>query len=210
MSRGITGTELERRPLPVQDRFRSPESLLASLFSQKEDAPNHILLTGPRAAGKTAWCLELAALARDRRVSLTGLVSPPVFENGQKSGIDLQDLASGERRRLANHRRIRAQERVDIGTFPSTDDWQFDPDVLTWGNGILERLSECDLFILDEVGPLEFDRGQGLQAGLQQIDARCYRLSVVVVRPALIPRALERWPWAKILPIASGREVAWR
>ena len=90
----------------------------------------------------------------------------------------------------------------------ATDDWQFDFRVLDWGNETLERLGDCDLFILDEVGPLEFLHHQGLQTGLLRIDARQYPRMVVVIRSTLIPVAKERWPWAQVLKIASIREGA--
>jgi nucleoside-triphosphatase THEP1 len=205
---GITGTELERRPLPVQDLFCSPEDLLASLLYQKEDDPQLVLLTGPRGTGKTSCCLDLVAQAQTHKLIVGGLVSPPVFANGRKIAIDLLDVASGVRRRLAYHRRHSMDNQAATLTGVATDDWQFDPQVLDWGNGTLERLGDCDLFILDEVGPLEFLHHQGLQTGLLRIDARQYPRMVVVVRSILIPVAKVRWPWAQVLQIAPGREVA--
>lgn len=192
----------------MQDLFCSPEDLLASLLYQKEADPRLIFLTGPRGAGKTSWCLDLVAQAKTLNLTQGGLVSPPVFANGRKIAIDLLDVASGARRRLAYHRRYSIDDQVADLTGAATDDWQFDSRVLDWGNKNLERLGECDLFILDEVGPLEFLYRQGLQTGLRYIDARRYRLMVVVVRSILIPLAKERWPWAQVLQIASSREAA--
>jgi nucleoside-triphosphatase THEP1 len=203
-----TGAELERRPLPVQDLFCSPEDLLASLLYQEEDDPQLILLTGPRAAGKTSWCLGLVAKAQTHKLTIGGLVSPPVFANGRKIAIDLLDVTSGARRRLAYHRRFSINEQVADLTGAATDDWQFDSRVLDWGNETLEQLGDCDLFILDEVGPLEFLHHQGLQTALLHIDVRQSPRMVVVVRSTLIPMAKERWPWAQVLQIASSREGA--
>lgn len=191
----------------MQDLFCSPEDLLASLLYQEEDGPQLILLTGPRRAGKTKWCLDLVAQAQIHKLVLGGLVSPPVFANGRKIAIDLLDVASGARRRLAYHRRFSMDKQVADWTGAATDDWQFDSRVLEWGNRVLERLGDCDLFILDEVGPLEFLYHQGFQTGLRHIDARRDRWMVVVVRSTLIPLAKERWPWAQVLQIASGREA---
>jgi nucleoside-triphosphatase THEP1 len=196
----------------VKVRFISPESLLARLLIQK-DQSNLVLLTGPCDAGKTSRCLELAEEGRRQRLSLGGLISPPVLINGIKLSIDLLDVASGERRRLAYHRRfyqkggVAGESTLPTGNVLSTDAWHFNPDVLAWGNAILEQSEDCDLYFLDEIGPLEFNHGQGFQAGFRHLDARCHRLSVVVVRPALIPRAIERWPWAKIFPLTSSREI---
>jgi nucleoside-triphosphatase THEP1 len=192
----------------VQDLFCSPEDLLASLIYQEEDHPQLILLTGPRGAGKTSWCLDLVAQAQTRKLAVGGLVSPPVFHNGRKIAIDLLDVATGVRRRLAYHRRYSMDSQAAALTGAATDDWQFDSRVLDWGNETLERLGDCDLFILDELGPLEFLCHQGLQTGLGHIGARRYRWMVAVVRSTLIPLAKARWPWAQVLQIISAREGA--
>lgn len=212
MSRGITGTELERRLRTVKVRFISPESLLARLLIQK-DQLNLVLLTGPRGAGKTSRCLKLAEEARELHLSLGGLISPPVFVNGYKVSLELLDVASGERRPLAyQHKYYPLGGFAGEPPFPkkteiSTGAWRFNPDVLAWGNTILEQLGDCDVFFLDEIGPLEFNHGQGFHAGFRHLDKRCHRLSIGVVRPALIPQAIERWPWAKIFPLTSSREI---
>lgn len=160
--------------------------------------PGLVLLTGPSGAGKTRWCMDLAARARRAGLRPRGLVSPAVFEAGSKTGIDLLDLDSGERRRLALRRGDAAGDLV-------TSDWQMLPASLDWGNAVLKSIGLCDLFILDELGPLEFDRGAGLTAGLGLVDSYPSMPMFVVVRPALIPRACERWPRAQVLDLAEAR-----
>ena len=201
----------------MQSRMISPAFLLASFLLPGEAEAKLIFITGPSGCGKTRYCLELAHRARENGIPLAGVVSPPIYESGKKKllstygsrnfvdradyrtnddqitqvkwGIDLEDLASGERRRLAV-RREAPQEGL------ATADWQFDEAVLVWGN---ERLASCrsggPLLILDELGPLEFERGLGFQAGLQLLDEGRFHLAVAVVRPALLPLARQRWPW---------------
>ncbi len=201
------GTELERRPESVQDLFHSPESLLASLFIDEKDHHRLVFLTGPSGSGKTSWCLELVNSARSLGFTIAGLVSPAAFVNGRKVGIDLVDLSSGERRRLAFHRGLPVDKHHALITGPVTGDWQFDSESLQWGVQVLECVGENDLFILDEVGPLEFYGGQGWSSGLRGIDLQRHRLAIVVVRPPLIPKAKERWPWGQVVWVSAKEET---
>ncbi len=193
----------------MQVRFGSPESFLARFYSHREDQSILILLTGPSGAGKTFWCQAMASLAREQGVLLGGLISPPVFIDAHQIAIDLLAVASGERHRLAHSHKFCQKGQAANDTVLSTETWCFDADVLEWGNQMLEQSANCDLFLLDEIGPLEFERGNGFQAGLLQLDARRHPLSIVVVRPALIAKARARWPWGQIIRVASARE-AWQ
>jgi nucleoside-triphosphatase len=183
----------------VQVLKNSPGALLASFIYQNELQPGLTLITGPRGAGKTRWCLRLAEHARLKDLDIRGLVSPPVFEDDQKIGIDLLDLTTGEHRPLAYRK---GDFRGDI----LTSDWQIVAETLQWGNHILEGITHCDVFVLDEVGPLEFDHGVGLAAGLNFVDASVSLPCYVVVRPSLLDAARKRWPWALVLEISTEAE----
>ena len=107
---------------------------------------------------------------------------------GDKTAIDLLELASGQRQRLAERPRPGESGTAGLG-------WRFDPAVLDRGNALLEKLPPGELLLIDELGPLEFRGEGGFIAGFAAIDARHYRLAVVVVRPELLDAARQRWPW---------------
>lgn len=174
-------------------------SLLAGFVSSNGIKPGLTLVTGPRGSGKTSWCMELIEQARSFGLRPGGLISPAVFENGQKTGIDLLDLTTGERRHLA-YRRGNA-----IGDL-WTSDWQLVAETLEWGNSVLERLKVYDLFVLDEVGPLEFDHGVGFIQGLEIVASRKNIPSFITVRPSLLPIAQLYWPWAQVLDVSMETE----
>ncbi len=155
-----------------------------------------IIVTGERGAGKTTFCTRLIELARSAGKSIGGVLSPAVFEQGEKIGIDVIDLHANERRRLAD--RFNAQ---NLG--PNTQRWSFHADNVAWGNAVLQSATPCDVLIVDELGTLEFDRGEGWLAGLAALDAGDYRLGVVVIRPELLAVALLRWPNAQVIDIAD-------
>lgn len=176
-------------------------TILAALKVRAE--PQLFLLTGPSGCGKTTFCLELTRQARLAGFQPVGLVSPAVFEQEIKTGIDLVDIASGERRRLAV-KRNRSIPRSPHSPHMTRLSWQMDSQTLEWGNQILERLPTTrELLILDELGPLEFWDNHGLIAGMRYIDARVYQVACIVVRPSLLPTAMERWPWARVISLEN-------
>ncbi|MCU0485418.1 MAG: hypothetical protein MUC85_04845 [Anaerolineales bacterium] len=181
----------------------SPAAFLKLLALQT--SPALYLLTGESGVGKTGWCLELIRLAGAGGLHSAGLVSPAVFEMGAKTSIDLMEVASGERRRLATWRRDPDEQ---AGSHPLH--WRFEAAALAWGNQILESLPASQLLLLDELGPLEFCQGGGLSAGLKRIDDRNDRTAVVVIRPALLGVAQARWHWAQVFAPARSTGEAQR
>lgn len=157
---------------------------------------SQIVVTGDSGAGKTTWCAELAAYVRGLGLQVAGLSSPGVFVDGQKTGISLVDLASGERRQLATRRLIRDEASP-------TPNWQFNAETLAWGEAVLKRIASCDLLVIDELGPLELLHGQGWHYALPLLEQRCYTLACVVVRPGLLARFQQLFPLAQVIDLQA-------
>ncbi len=132
------------------------------------------VLSGASGIGKTTACLQTVALLQEAGVDVAGLVSPPRMERGEKTGIFVQDIRSGERRLLAER-----GSRNGPG-------WDFDPDALRWGSDILRRATPCAALVVDELGPLELQRNEGWTVALELLNAEAVMAALVVVRPALI------------------------
>jgi len=162
-----------------------------------------LVVSGWRGAGKTTWCRQLAELGRARGLEVAGLLSPARFAAGfeadgllVKTGIEVEDLHTGQRRLLAS--RLEGElQGLRLGP------WTFDDAVLAWGNQVLATTIACDILIIDELGPLEFDQQQGWSAGFDLIDRRRYRLAAVVVRPEYLAPFQQRWPEAKSISLPS-------
>lgn len=161
--------------------------------------PLQYLITGERGAGKTTFCSGLVTAVRSRHPGLlvAGILSPKVFAEGEEHAIDAVDLASGRRRLLARRRPYPEAART------ATPGWEFDAAALAWGEAVLRSATPCHLLVVDEVGPLEFEHGEGWPGGLEAVDGGAYRVALVVVRPALVPPARRRWPQAQLLSIAD-------
>ena len=165
------------------------------------------LLTGGTQSGKTSLCLDLIEIARQKGIQLGGVVSPGVFLGGKKVGIDLLDLRSGECRRLAESR---GESEPEL----ATQRWAFFPETVDWGNQILDKALPCELLVIDELGPLEFHRGEGWVNGFEVLASGDFKAAVLVIRPSLLDEALKRWEVDRIIglddpdqPTPTGEEI---
>ena len=148
----------------------------------------NILLTGKRQVGKTTVCRRVAELARGRGYEPAGVLTPVVLDKDGFPAIRYALMVSdGEQRLLA---------RTDgnLGG-PRTSRYSFDAAVFVWVIGRLRRaISQgCDLLIVDEIGPLELERGRGLAPILSDLSAGKPPL-LLVVRPVLTAQLQDRLP----------------
>jgi len=153
-----------------------------------------ILLTGELQSGKTTLCLDIYQLARETNLRVGGLISPAVFKGDKKIAIDVLDLKGGIRKRLAE---LRTSHESDL----ETQRWSFDPEAVDWGNKMLLEAVPCDLLLIDELGPLEFQRGEGWVNGFSVVDSGEYQAAVLVIRPSLVEQAVRRWSDLRIINI---------
>ena len=162
------------------------------------------VVTGRRGTGKTTFCRVLVDEVRSHCADLVpaGVLSQKILLRGREEGIEVIDLASGQHHRLATRR-----DRRDPTAGPCTVRWRFNADALAWGDAVLRRATPCGLLIVDEVGPLEFERGEGWMGGLAAVDSGSYDFAFVVVRPGLVERALERWPEARVVLIDDATDA---
>ncbi len=156
--------------------------------------PSIVILSGESGSGKTTICTRVVALARVRGLGVAGVLTPARLADGCKVGLDVEDIHTGQRHPLA--------ERIGGTDGPATESWHFHADGLAWGVAILRCAKPCDLLVIDEMGPLELARGQGWTVGLDLLRGSHYRLALVVVRPALLPRFRERLSGAEPLTLA--------
>ena len=136
-----------------------------------------IILTGERGVGKSTVCREAIALAQARRYTCGG-----VLTTSHPGGtLDVLDVCSGDVRRLT----------LDPGASPAVvlGRFCFDPETLAWGNAVLIRAWPCHLLVVDELGPLEIERGMGWLKAFDVLRRADFALALVVVRPELVARA---------------------
>ena len=149
-----------------------------------------LIVTGERGSGKSFYCRKRVEDARRDGLKVAGLLSVALFSQGEKVGIEIEDLSSGERQLLASISPDPSR-RIRLGP------WHFDERAIEWANQVLELALPCDLLVVDEIGILEFDQANGFLAAFDILDHGVYRLALVVVRPEYLEKALARWSWAE-------------
>lgn len=162
-----------------------------------------IIISGGRGVGKTTFCRAAVKSAQHAGWRVAGVLSPAVFERGSKVAIAVEDLSSGERCMLA---RLPVAGVAEEGI--RTPGWVFDEQALQWADEVLARAANCDLLVIDELGPLELERCQGWVHGLAALDAGKYRLALVVVRPELVEIARQRWRQAECIELKHQHDVS--
>jgi nucleoside-triphosphatase THEP1 len=173
---------------------------MGQLKGPSPEFPPLFILSGPREIGKTTFLKMLIDQTRHLNIQTAGVLSPALNENGQKIGIDLIELRTGNIKHLATLRQMESEGVL-------TDRWAFSKEVMDWGNQVLARSIPCQLLIVDELGPIELERGQGWQNGITALSSNQFQAAVVVIRPELIEKALALWPQAKCLVIKERNEL---
>lgn len=139
-----------------------------------------IILSGAIGAGKTTVCAKVIESVRATQQRVAGVLSPAETMDSEKVGIWIEDLASGERRRLAVAAHI--QREGDV----MTKDWTFDGTVLDWAASVIAQACPCHLLVIDELGPLELERDEGWQIAFDVLRNGSYSWAIVIVRARLV------------------------
>lgn len=158
-------------------------------------------LVGKRGSGKTALMIELVKAFREGGLMVEGVLSPGIFEVKEKIAVEIVDLRSGSSRLMAKLSEIE-QTRLQYG------DWSFFQEAFNWANQRLSAVQKPDVFILDEVGPLELEIGSGLKVGLDVLKRGYFDLGILTVRPKCVDSLKALFPDIEIYWLNSCDQEA--
>jgi nucleoside-triphosphatase len=131
------------------------------------------LLLGETNSGKTGRCEKIIEDARANGVLVGGVLSKPVFKNGEKIGNDIFNLLTDESLPLC---RIKA-----VADFSGiqTENYVISEQAIAFGKKAIRSSLDCGLIVIDEVGVLELD-GAGYMGGVKlALDSGCDTLLVM-------------------------------
>jgi nucleoside-triphosphatase THEP1 len=148
----------------------------------RSSQPAIILLTGERKAGKSTLCLDIYRHLKSKGIKVTGLVT----EQPAPHTLISTALPSGKRYTL---------------TLPFDSDrgipfshFRLNPHAMEDSTQSLHASFPTEVFVLDELGPLELVQGGGWIDILTLLRTEQYTTALVVVRPTLLDEAVHQLP----------------
>jgi nucleoside-triphosphatase THEP1 len=139
------------------------------------------VLTGPIHSGKTTLLERVVHEFRKSKVKVDGFLSKALREGQEVTGYDLFDLREGSSIPLL--RTTGEKEWQRVGSY------FFLPSGLDKAKRIILRSKNADLFVVDEIGPLELS-GKGFWPALKQALFPPQAAYLIVVREKILEEFL--------------------
>ena len=131
-------------------------------------------VTGSPATGKTSILAYVVKDLKDGGIEAGGILQLAAFENGEKTGYNLADVASGESRAFARKRKDK---------LPDGMGYVFDPSGWEWAKKRIDDARRfSDVVVLDELGLLEAEGRGHIPVLLEKIENERARLYLLGVR----------------------------
>lgn len=144
--------------------------------------PRIMLLVGERQVGKSVVCQELTRLLRESELAVSGLLTQCTGPHA----LEVTEIHTSARYPLT-------LPFDDTGGVAMTH-FRMDLQAMARSASALEGAFPTQVFILDELGPLELELKQGWLPALQLLQRKRYALALIVVRPELLVEAIWQLP----------------
>ncbi len=141
-----------------------------------------IIITGDRQIGKTTLCQKLVRCLRQQDIQVSGVITQRVGPHD----LEVVELASGQSYPLTLP--FDQKAGIALGHF------RMCPEAMQRSNIALEESFPTQVFIVDELGPLELKRRQGWYNVVTLLKEKVYHIAVLVVRPELLGEAVQQLP----------------
>lgn len=144
------------------------------------------VLTGPVQGGKTTSVSELVKALRKRGLRVMGFSCPGELSKGRRSAFHLHNLENGVQILMG-----RDEEQKGWIKFRR---FYFNPDGFVLGERWIKEsiLSDPDLLVIDEVGPMELE-GLGWSKILDTLVEQDSIIQLWLVREQILPEVLKKW-----------------
>lgn len=136
-----------------------------------------VILSGPVHGGKTTLLQNVIPEWKKRGCRIRGFLSPSVYKNGTQEGYDFLDLERGNRAPFLRRTGEVASERVGP--------YFFVPATLDFAGSLIRSAIPGDVFVVDEVGPLELTKG-GLWPAIAETLLRPFLRILLVMREGIV------------------------
>jgi nucleoside-triphosphatase THEP1 len=178
--------ELWRHPRRLVRHLLQVAEALARQRTGRTRAGETVILTGETGSGKTTLVLALVERLRAGGLQVAGIVAPGMLHHSRRSGFDVVDLRTGERRPLSREANVE-------GSHARWSRFAFLPEGLSLGAEALgDSALDADVIVVDEVGPFELSGG-GWAGALDALAARYDGVMLIVVRRSVVDAVRSRW-----------------
>jgi nucleoside-triphosphatase THEP1 len=204
-------TSMKQLPLALELSFRSlpmmvanlphskailknPVSVIYQIISQiefrlheiKSNLSNRIfIITGSVGEGKTTQVQKIVERLKDQNISIGGILSPRIVENGTTTGYDIVDISTNER--TAFLRKTSDEELPRIGSYSILSEG------IKKGTTALKNSQDTNqVIVIDEVGRLELNNG-GWSENINHLLRDSNRNLIISVRDRFIEEVIDKW-----------------
>ncbi len=165
-----------------------------------------VIVTGATGSGKTTLTAAVVERLHARGARVAGILAPGYLAEGRRTGFDIVNLATGERKPLAR------EEAHVAGRHPRWSRFAFSPEGLALGHKALaDDARGADVVVVDEVGPFELSGG-GWADALDALVVMPSGAMLLVVRESVVDAVKARWGSAESavydVSTASADEIA--
>ncbi|MEW5798726.1 MAG: nucleoside-triphosphatase [Bacteroidota bacterium] len=137
------------------------------------------VLTGEKNSGKTRFAEEISKALKSEGLTVGGFLQHKVFKNNERHGYDLLD--------------IQTQKSIPLCSIDAPDagivagPFKFYPEGIRFGFELLSmaKVKDCDVVIVDEVGPLEM-KGKGWYGAVSNLLKNYSGNLLIVIRKHMV------------------------
>ena len=155
-----------------------------------------VLLSGERQIGKSSLCFCLEEQLHQSDIEVSGIITRRLGPHE----LEVKEL------RTQAHYTLTARHPSEVQNGLTLPHFQMDPAAMARGAAAIADSFPTDIFILDELGPLELLRGKGWHRAIYMLKKARYRLAFVVVRPELLIEAMWQLPQVSYTVITVTEE----
>lgn len=146
------------------------------------NTPSIILITGGMRVGKSTLCQKLVQRFREHGIAVAGLIT----QHSTPHSLEGVALHTAERYLLTYP--FESEQGIALTYF------RMNPAAMAHSAEALTTSFPTQVFILDELGPLELLRGEGWITALHLLAREEYAVAFIVVRPTLLAHAIQQLP----------------
>ncbi|ABW01160.1 nucleoside-triphosphatase [Caldivirga maquilingensis] len=128
-----------------------------------------VFVTGPPGVGKTTLIVKVTSRLKERGIRIVGFYTVEEREGGVRVGFRLVNVSNGEWRWLAHVNKVQG---------PMVGKYHVDVNSIEWGLTLLNQ--EGDLYVIDEVGPMEMKHPSFLRRVEDVVNSRRFLITIHV------------------------------